>query len=134
MPLTAADRARMADTVEAHLPDTCSLYRPGTASSGYDELGGRTGDDQQTLGTAVATGLAFLLSPNRERQGNEGTRAGGVWADARWIGTLPAGTDVRSNDVIVSGGREYNVIRDTSGRSNELQVKVGLVLRGGTTQ
>ena len=139
MPLSAADKAWMTAAVTQHLPDTATLYRPQDPESGgggYDELGGRTGDNDSTdvadLGDPVLEDLPILISPNRTKTGSEGARAGGVWDDSEWVATVPAGTDVRSDDVIESGGRLYDVTRDTSGRSNELQVKVGLVKRGGT--
>ena len=132
--LSTADKARMAAAVTQHLPDRATLYRPGSSTGGYDELGGRIDDDQVELGDPVLEDLPILISPSRGRTGSEGVRSGGVWADAEWIATVPAGTDVRANDVIEVNERRYDVVRDSSGRSNELQVKVGLVLRGGTGQ
>lgn len=131
---TASELERMRGQLQTQLPDRCTIYRPGTSTGGYDELGGRVDDDQVTLGDPVATDVPIGLSPVRTATGDERTSAGGVWSEAEWIATLPAGRDIRSNDVLEVHDVCYDVIRDTSGRSYELQVKVGLVKRGGTEQ
>lgn len=125
MPLTAADKIRMAATVTEHLPDTCDIYRLTETDDG---MGGTTTPTIAESSPNVDD-VAFLLSPNRTEQG-EAARSGSVWADSEWVGTLPAGTDVEASDVIVHSGAEYEVTRHTGHRSNELQVKVGLVKRG----
>lgn len=126
MPLSTRDRNRMAATLTAHLPDTCDIYLLTETSDGMG------GTETQSLDDATPTDadVPFLLSPNRTKAGSERPRSGGIWDDSDWIGTLPAGTEITASHILVHNEKAYEVVRESAGRTNELQVKVGLVRRG----
>ena len=109
--LLASLRAR----AEALLAHTCTISRPGTPT--LDANGGET-----STYTAVASGVACMLRPLG--QGDERYVAAGVVAQASWVVRLPAGTDVRALDRLVTSvdgeSKTLEVLPPTGSSSYEL--------------
>lgn len=112
-----ADLRTRAETTLAH---TCTISRPGTPT--YDAAGGET-----PTYTSVASGVACLLRP--AGGGDASPIGGAILATATWIVRLPAGTDVRIKDRLLTtvdgetktlevlppvGGPSYELLRVVS--------------------
>lgn len=99
--LAGTELTGMQNTLQASLPDTCSIRR---ASVLPDLMGG-----QDETWTDIATGVACRVSPHIRSRAEEGIIGGAVRASADWTVTLPKGQDVTERDRIVSGGRTFEV-------------------------
>jgi hypothetical protein len=103
------------------LGHTCTISRPGAPT--YDAAGGET-----VTYTSVASGVACMLRP-AGIQSEERAVAGGIAAVASWIVRVPAGTDVRAADRLVTtvAGqvKTLEVLPPVGGPSYELLRTVG---------
>lgn len=97
--LSAAELTRLRTVVLAALPDSCTVRRATIVS---DSGGGQT----QTWAT-VAT-VACRLGTRNARP-VEGETSEVMLNTNDWMITVPHGTDVRTDDRIVTGGRTFEV-------------------------
>lgn len=101
MVLSSARLGRMREVAERTMVDSCAIRRQVEASDGQ---GGTT-----ATWSTVAT-VACRVAPVG-RTPAERTVAEQVQADTLWTVTLPAETDVRPSDRIVSDERTYHVVK-----------------------
>lgn len=113
--LSASDIAAMRATIEAALPDTCTIQRATETSDG---AGGRT----KTWAT-LASGVKCRLAPDTYRA-EEREVAARLTAVTAWVITLPVGQDVAEKDRIVVGSSTYEVAGVSKHGAWELSVRV----------
>lgn len=99
--IPTGELAQLRADATAVLPDTCAVQRPGASVS--DGAGGWVAGAAATVAT-VACALAPVAP------GGEGTAGGRIVAEADWVLTLPALTDVLTTDLVVRAGRTYEVL------------------------
>ncbi len=113
--LTAGELAAMRHAATSHLPDTCTISRPGTPV--FDETGGST----QPY-TVVETDVPCSVRP---ASGSERVAGAAAAAVTDWVATVPALMDVRATDTLtvlhVETGtvRVFEVLPPVGPRSHE---------------
>ena len=112
--LSTDDLTAMRATLDASLPDTCTVYRLTRTSDG---AGGYT-EAWNATGSAVACRISPVSS------GYEREVAGKLAAVAAWVVTLPQGTDVTAQDKVVAGSRTFQVLAVLAVRSWEISRRV----------
>lgn len=112
--LTPDDLSSMRNELNRALPDTADIQRLTLTT---DSAGGYT-----ESWSSVASGVACRIAPS----GNapfERIIADRLASASTWTITLPALTDIRPDDRIVSGGLVYQVV-GVAGRSYEISRRV----------
>lgn len=112
--LSAADLTAMKTTLDASLPDTCTVYRLTRTSDG---AGGYTE-------AWAATGAAVACRVSPAGTGAEREVAARLGAVATWMVTLPAGTDVTAKDKILTSTQTLQVEAALAPRSWEISRRV----------
>jgi hypothetical protein len=112
--LTAGEIAGMQAVCGQTLDESCAIGRRGEVSDG----GGRKTITYPTVATVDCARAPY------DSQGSEAPLGDRATAQARWIVTLPAGTDVRSSDRLTIGGTVYEVLSIRSDRTYELTTRV----------
>lgn len=112
MSLSADELASLRATLNTSLSDSGTIYRYGTANSGYG----------QNVGTVSPIGTAACRVA---QQGSpfEQEIAGRLGSDTLWTITFPAGTDVDRKDKVQTEGRTFEV-QGVNARSNEISRRV----------
>ena len=112
--LTAAEITAMQSTVSLSLPDSATISRRTLTTT---SLGGST--EAWANVATVACRVSPLAFSAAERE-----TAGVEVAVSPWLITLPANTDIRITDRVVSGGRIFEVVSLQVRRSWELHTGV----------
>lgn len=120
--LDADQLASMQATLNASLPGTVVISRPTLTSNG---AGG-----QVTTWAAAGTVIG-RLSPRviRPRPEISDLTSDAVLATRPFIVTLPAGTDVKPTDRLITHGNTYDIDNLDNPRSYAIDVRVDVVLR-----
>jgi head-tail adaptor len=108
--ISAADLAAMTAQLTASMPDTVLIQRKTLTS---DSAGGQT-----AVWSTVAT-VAGRVSPSQFPPW-EKLFADRVGSHSNWTVTVPAGTDVRTEDRLLAGTRTLEVIEVRAPRSWEM--------------
>lgn len=112
--LSAADLAFMQGVVVTSLPDTCSIQRPTNTDDG---AGGHT-----TSWVTVQSGIACRIEAYSGRKGGDEDVVNARFESVMWWRVhLPAATDVRITDRILSGSHTFEVKSVDGPRSWETQ-------------
>lgn len=116
-PLTAAQLAPLRTTVEKTLPDTCTVRRKSGEAS--DNAGGWT---PSYAAVGALTNVACRVSPGVVGigGGTEQVRTDRIVADADWVITFPALSDVRVDDLV-----DATIAEQSSTRTFEVQSVAG---------
>jgi head-tail adaptor len=112
--LSPAELASMRATLLASLPDTAQVQRTTRTSDGM----GGTIDTWTTVAT-----VACRVSPSNTTP-TEQVVAARVHDRVLWTLTLPAGTNVRSDDRVLVGSRTFEVLGVLAPRSYALATRV----------
>lgn len=113
--ISAAELAAMQATVNASLPETCTVQRVTSQSAnGY----GGTTDTWSTVAT-----LACLDEP-AGRTPAEREITGKLQAVSARTVTLPAGSDVRASDRLVQNGKTLHVVAPLTREAYDLNLQV----------
>jgi hypothetical protein len=104
MTLTNGELILMRDAAERHLPGTAVLYNGGSATLSSDGGGGFT-ESLTPSGT-----VSCRLAPVNTRGDLEVELADRIAAEAEWTITLPALTTINTDDLIETGGMNFNVL------------------------
>lgn len=118
--LTGDQLTSIRRTVEQSLPDRCTIRR---ATSASDSVGGWA-DTYADHQTGVPCRLATL-----QRVAGEQVAAGQLDATGDWQLTLPAGTDVTTDDQVrvdTQGGVVFEVMQVSDPRSQSSEVVVAM--------
>lgn len=110
--LSSAELAGLRTTLDQSLPDTAQVLRLGTVSDG---MGGNTGT-WANYGSAVACRVSPAGNSPSER-----VLADRVQGRQLWVVTLPATTDIGTQDRLAVGTRTFEVMGTSAPRSYELQ-------------
>lgn len=108
--LSATDLQIMRAARAGLLPDTCQIQRPARAGDGQ----GGWSDTWATVAT-----VACAVAPDTEDPEPEAV-ADRLAAVVKWFVTLPALTDARAGDRVLTGGRTFTVVSPYAPRSREL--------------